>query len=109
MERHGDDVGDEDEGDSHRPRGNGAPEDEVAKPEPVAGNEGNFEGPYPGGHAACLAWMGDEVVDGEDVQVEAGDTHDGVVGVFLIGDNEVGEGVPHECKVVVGGVDGLEE
>lgn len=47
---------------------------------------------------------------GEEVEVEAGDAHDGVVGVFLIGDEEVGGFVPGEDEaVVVGGDDGLEE
>lgn len=46
---------------------------------------------------------------GEEVEVEAGDAHDGVVGVFLEGDKDLGGLVPDVSEVVVGGVYGLEE
>jgi hypothetical protein len=38
----------------------------------------------------------------EEVEVEAGDAHDRVVGVALVGHEEVGGGVPDEGEVVVG-------
>lgn len=47
---------------------------------------------------------------GEEVEVEAGDAHDRVVGVFLVGNENVGGGIPGEDEaVVVGGDDGFEE
>lgn len=46
---------------------------------------------------------------GEEVQVEAGDAHDGIVGEALIGDEEVGGGIPDKGEVVVGRTKGLEE
>lgn len=46
---------------------------------------------------------------GQEVEVETGDAHDGVVGVFLVSDGDVGEGVPRVGEVVVGGVNRLEE
>lgn len=43
---------------------------------------------------------------GEEVEVEAGDAHDRVVGVFLVGNENVGGGIPGEDEaVVVGGDD----
>ena len=49
------------------------------------------------------------MVGGEDVEVEAGDGHDGVVGEALVGDEEGGDRVPGVGEVVVGGGEGFEE
>ena len=45
---------------------------------------------------------------GEEVEIEAGDGHDGVVDVCLVGDEDVAGGVPDEGEVVVGADDGAE-
>ena len=45
---------------------------------------------------------------GEEVEVKASNGHDRVVGVFLVGDEEVGRGVPDEGEVVEGREDGFE-
>lgn len=45
---------------------------------------------------------------GQEVEVEAGDGHDGVVSVLLVGDEEVGGSVPDEGEVVEGAEDGAE-
>jgi len=49
------------------------------------------------------------VQPGEEVEVEAGDAHDGVVGVVLVLHGPVGGAVPVVGEVVVAGVEGVEE
>jgi hypothetical protein len=44
------------------------------------------------------------VEPGEEVEIEAGDAHDGVVGVLLEGDEDLRGLVPDVGEVVVGGV-----
>ena len=44
------------------------------------------------------------MIPGEDVEVEAGDAHDGVVGVFLPRNSKLGELVPEVREIVIGGV-----
>lgn len=110
VERHGDDVGDEDEADAEGPGRDGAPEEEIAEEVPVAEHEGDFGGAGPGGGAEVYGAGVEEVQPGEEVEVEAGDAHDGVVSVFLVGDEEVGGLVPGEDEaVVVAGDNGCEE
>ena len=47
---------------------------------------------------------------GEEVEVEASDAHDRIIGVFLVGDEEIGGGIPREDEaVVIGGNNGAEE
>lgn len=94
-------MGDQDESDANRPARKGAPDYAVAEPEPVAGNEGNLSRPHPGCDTTAAFGSVDEVMDREEVEVEAGDTHDGIVGVLLVLDGEVGECVPDEGEVVI--------
>lgn len=101
MQRHSDDVRYQDEGDANRPGGKGPPDDAVAEPEPITGNEGDFGWSHPGCDTASAFWGVDEVVDGEEIEVEAGDAHDWVVGVLLVLDGKVGKCVPGEGEVVV--------
>lgn len=84
VEGHGDDVGDEDEGDAEGPGRDGAEEKEVAEENPVGEHEDDFGGAGPGGGTEVGAAGGEQVRPGEDVEVEAGDAHDGVVGVVLV-------------------------
>ena len=102
---------DQHERDAHRPVGQGAPQQEIAKDVPVAAHEEDLDGADPPGLAVAegRGLGGEDVQPREEVQVEARDAHDGVVGVLLEGDEEVGDGVPGEGEVVVGGVDAAEE
>lgn len=108
---HSDNVRDEDEADADGPRGERAPDEEVAKDVPVAGHHGDFGGADPpGGRVAEGRGLGrEEVQPREEVEVEARHAHDGVVRVLLEGDEEVGGGVPDEGEVVVGGEDAAEK
>lgn len=45
----------------------------------------------------------------EEVQVEAGDAHDGIISETLVGNEKVGGGIPDKSKVVVSRTKGLEE
>ena len=49
------------------------------------------------------------MVEGEDVKIEACDSHDGVVCVFLVLDGKFGEAVEDEGEIVVGRTYRLEE
>ena len=41
------------------------------------------------------------MVDGEEIEVEAGNAHDWVVGVLLVLDGKIGKSVPGEGEIVV--------
>lgn len=101
VQRHGDDVRDQDEGDADWPVGEGAPDEAVAEPEPVACDERYLGWAHPGCDSASAFGCCDEVVDGEDVEVEASDSHYWVVGVLLVFDGNVGKCVPDKSEVVV--------
>ena len=110
VEGHGDDVGYEHESHSERPGGDTAPEETVPENVPVAEHEYDLGGACPGRRPEVHATAIQQMQPGQQVEVEAGDAHDGVVGVFLVGDEEVGGGVPGEDEaIVVGGDDGAEE
>ena len=109
VQRHGDDVADEHEGDADGPGGEGAPEEAVAEEDPVGEHEGDFGRARPRRGAEVHGARGEQVQPGEEVEVEAGDAHDGVVGVFLVGYEEGRGRVPGEGEVVVGGVQRVEE
>ena len=109
VQGHGDDVGDEDEGDAEGPGRDGAPEEEVAEEVPVAEHEGDFGRAGPGRGAEVGGAGGEQVQPGEEVEVEAGDAHDRVVRVMLDGDGEGGELVEDEGEVVVARMQGVEE
>lgn len=111
VQRHGDDVRDENKGDTDGPVGQSAPENTVTEPSPVAGHEGNLARADPPSLAAAKSGrsLRDDVEPREEVEVEAGDTHNRVVGVGLVGNHEVGNGVPDIGEVVVGRVKRLEE
>jgi len=103
VERHGDDVGDQDEDDAGRPVGETAPEEAVAEEEPVAGHEGDLGRSNPPGAALSKlrGLLREDVEPGEEVQVETSDAHDGVVSPALEGNEEICCGVPDEGEVVV--------
>ncbi len=109
VQGHGDDVRDQDEGDAEGPGRDGAPEQEVAEDEPVAEHEGYFGRSRPGRRSEVGGAGGKKVQPREEIEVEAGDAHDGVVGVMLVLNRIVGGFVPDEGEIVVAGVDGFEE
>ena len=111
VERHRDDVRQEDEGDADGPRGQRAEDKEVAKDEPVAEHENNLGRSDPPSFAAAEGGglPGEHMEPRQKVEVEAGESHDGVVGVGLVGDHDVGHSVPDEGEIVVVGDDALEE
>lgn len=109
MERHGDDMRHQHECDAEGPGGDRKPEEAVAEEVPVASHEEDFGGARPRCCALVGGARGDQVKPGEEVEVEARDAHDGVVGVFLELDGDLAGAVPGEVEVVVGGVEGLEE
>lgn len=109
VQRHGNDVRDEDEGHADRPGGEREPEETVTKEVPVACHAEHFSGARPGRGTFVRSARGDQVQPGEEVEVEAGNAHDGVVGVFLEPDGNLAGAVPGEVEVVVAGADGLEE
>lgn len=111
VQRHGDNVRNQHKADAGGPVGEGLPEKTVAEEEPVATHENNLSGTDPPGlgEAETGRPVGDDVKPREEIEVEASDSHDGVVGILLVGDEEVGGGVPNKGEVVVAGVDRLEE
>lgn len=111
VQRHRHNVRDEDERDADGPRGERLPQEAVPEQEPVAAHEGNLRGADPPRLAGPQTRrpVAEEVDPGQEVEVEARDTHDGVVHVLLVRDHGVGDGVPDECEVVVARAEGLEE
>ena len=109
MQRHGDDVRDQDKGDAYRPVRKCAPHQTVAEPKPIAGDESHLGRTHPRCDAASAFWSGDEVMNGEYVEVEASDAHHRVVGVLLVLNRNVGKGVPDEGEVVICRMERLDE
>lgn len=109
VKRHGDDVGDEDEGHAEGPGGDREPEEAVTEEVPVAGHEEDFGRARPGRGSLVGGARGDQVQPREEVEVEARNAHDGVVGVLLEPNGNLTGTVPGEVEVVVGGAEGLEE
>ena len=110
MEGHRDDMADKHKSDAESPCGNGAPEKAVAEYEPVAKHEDNLRGTSPGGRAEVRGARGEKMKPGEKVEVESSDAHDRIVGVFLVGNEDVGGGIPDELEIIViARTDGFEE
>jgi len=108
VQEHGDAVGYEDESYSRGPGREGEPDEAVAEEEPVGEHCEDFDWARPACGAKVGGAGGDEMAPGEEVEIEAGDGHDGVVDVCLVGDEDVAGGVPDEGEVVVGADDGAE-
>ena len=102
MQRHGDDVGDEHEGNAESPGRNATPEQAVPEDEPVADHETDLGGTRPGGRAEIHGAWREKVKPGKEVEVEAGDPHHGVICVFLVAGDEIGSAVPDVGKIIVG-------
>lgn len=104
VQRHGDNVRDENEDDAGRPVRESPPEEAVAEEEPVASHEGNLSRANPPSSALSKlrGLLGEDVEPREEVEVETSNAHDWVVCVALVGNEEVCGGVPDEGEVVVG-------
>ena len=111
MQGHDDNVRDENKADAHPPRRQAAPDEAVAEQEPVAAHKGHLGRPHPPRLGAAQAGRlgGEDMQPREEIEVEPGNGHDGVVGESLVPHQEVGRGVPDEGEVVVRRVDGPEE
>lgn len=110
VQRHRDNVRDEHVEHAGAPVRQRAPEQPVAKEEPVAAHKDNLRRADPPRLAAAeLRRLEEDVDPREKVQVEAGDAHDGVVRVLLPRHEHVGGAVPDKGKVIVCGTKGLEE
>ena len=103
VQEHGDAVGDQDERDAYRPAGEGAPNEAIPEEEPVRQHCHDFDRTRPARGAEVGGAWRDEVAPGEEVEVEAGEGHDGVVGVLLDADCDLGDGVPDEFEAAVVG------
>ena len=82
----GEDVADEDKCDAERPSRDAAPEEEVAEEVPVAKHEPDLRWPSPRSGTEVLRTGRQEMQPGENVEIEAGDEHGGVIGVLLVPD-----------------------
>lgn len=103
VQRHGDQVAGEDEDGAGSPGGNVAPEEDVEVEEEVGADAEDFGGARPPHFALGDGAGREEEAPGEDVEVEAGEGHDGVVGVLLHEDCDLGDGVPDEFEAAVVG------
>ena len=101
VQDHGDQMRDEDEADADGPAGQRAPDEQVAEDEPVARHEHELDRARPPRCAQLGRARGAQVAPGEDIEVEAGEGHDGVVGVFLVREEDFARAVPGELKVLV--------
>ena len=109
VQEHGDTVRDEHESDAGGPIGQGAQNETISENSPVAGHKSYFNAASPAGGAEVLGAWREEVAPGKEVEVEAGEGHNGVVRVELVLDHEVGGGVPDEVNVVEAAKEGLKE
>lgn len=111
MQGHGDDVRHQDKGHTDGPCWQRAPEQAVSKEDPVAGAECYLRRTNPPclGRSQRGRFAGQEVQPREKIEVEASNAHDGVVGVLLVGDEGVGNGIPDKSEVVVAGSKRSEE
>jgi hypothetical protein len=108
VQEHRHTVRDQHEADADRPRWQRAPQQAVAEERPVTRHHGQLDGARPPGGAKVRGTWREQVQPGEEVEVEASNGHDRVIGIFLVGDEEVGRSVPDEGEVVEGGEDGFE-
>lgn len=111
MQRHGDDVGDQDESDADGPCRQRAPEEEIAVQKPVAGYEAYLGRANPPRLAASKGGRSPrhDMDPREKVKVESSDAHDGIIKVLLIRNNNLGSLVPHIGELIVSGAKGFEE
>jgi hypothetical protein len=103
VQRHGDQVAGEQEDGARGPSGDVAPEQDVEVEEEVDADAEDFGRASPPHLALGTGARREQEAPGEDVEVEAGEGHDGVVGVFLHCDGDGCYGVPDEFEAAVVG------
>lgn len=108
MQQDRDRMGQQNEGHTGWPVRQGAPDERITKQSPVARHEDDLEPSRPPCGSKLRSARRKKVEPGEDVEVEPGNSHNGVVSVFLVGHKDIGGLIPHEGEVVEGAVDGLE-
>jgi len=108
VQEHGDTMRDEHECDSDGPSGECAPEKSVSEHSPVASHEKDLDRACPPSRAEVGSTRRHQMEPGKKVQVESCDGHDRVVGVLLVGNEEVGSGIPNKGEVVEGTEDRAE-
>lgn len=108
MQQDRDGVRYKDESHACRPVWQSARDELVSEKVPVARHEDDLKPSRPPRRAKLSGTGGKQMEPREDVEVEAGDSHDRIVGVLLVGDENVCSLVPYECEVIEGAVDGLE-
>lgn len=101
VEWHGDKMAGKEEDGAARPGGHVAPEQDVEVEVEVAGYANDLDGSCPGGTATRDGPPREQVGPGEEVEVEAGDGHDGIVRVALVLHCPVGGGIPDEAEAIV--------
>jgi hypothetical protein len=101
VQRHCDEVACDEEDGAGGPGGNVAPEQHVEVKEEIAADGGDFGRACPPHCALGAGTSGQKEAPGEDVKVEAGEGHYGIVSVLLHSDSDGGDGVPDEFEAVV--------
>ena len=109
VQRGGDHVAEEDEGEARARARDAAVDDAVAEPGPEEGLAGDLEPAVPPRRASLRALPEKEVRPAEAVEVEATEGEDGVVEVLLVADDEAGKEVVVHDALIVGGTEGGEE
>lgn len=112
VERHEDDVRDDDKDNAVEPSRNGAPDKAVAKGVPVKGHTDNLGRTNPPSLATTETrrLLREDMQPRQHVEVETSHGHDGIVHVVLDGNKDLARSVPDKLEAfVVRGNDGLEE
>jgi hypothetical protein len=103
VQRHRDEVACYEEDCAGGPGGNVAPEQHIEVKEEIAAYGGDFGRARPPHSALSAGTARQKEAPGEDVKVEAGDGHYGIVSVLLHSDSDGGGGVPDEFEAAVKG------
>lgn len=105
VQEQSDGVRDEDERNTSGPVRESLEKQMVPENVPVAGHHDEFDVASPPCGSKGGGARREKMQPGEEVEVEAGDAHDGIVGVFLVRDEEIGGTIPNEGEVVEGAPD----
>lgn len=111
VQRHRNDVRYQYECNAERPCRQRAPEEDIAKQEPVAGHEADFSRTNPPRLAAPEGGrpLGENMNPRQEVKVETSDAHDRIINVLLVWHDDFSSLVPHKCELVIRGAKRLEE
>lgn len=106
VQRHGTEVRDEDKAEPDPPIGQRV--NEGTEHGPVAGHRDDLCGSSPPSRSEGSGARRQQMSPAEQVQVEASDGHDGVVGVLLIRQKNLACPIPHKGEFVIGRKDAAE-